>query len=340
MKLIFIIILITNITFDSIKSEENYELSAVTYTFSGGRFGDNLIAYLHAKWISHFYNIPLLYKPFEYSDKLTMHETEIHYKDCNLSKFKNIIEFKKGSNLNIDRYAKTLYIIPYFPESISEHQPPDPGPHISNCGRYADWFYFQTDWNDKEFIKEINKLIAPIKPLSLIVPTQNNDTLNIAIHVRKNSIDFDYDSLDGLPEEKYDPHAIYMDVTLPLKHICDRYYIEQIKYLTKLYKDKKFYVFIFTNDPKPDLLAEKFKKEINNDQVIFDYRKNKTNDYSNVLEDYFSMAYNFDCLIRSESNFALTASKLRPPTILIYPLHHKWVARDLYIDKVQIVTNP
>ena len=42
----------------------------ITYELSDGRFGDNLLSYLHAKWISHEKKIPLLYKPFTFSNEL------------------------------------------------------------------------------------------------------------------------------------------------------------------------------------------------------------------------------------------------------------------------------
>ena len=50
--------------------------SAVTYTFSGGRFGDNLLSYSRAKYVASLYGIPLLYIPFPYSDYLMMHNLE------------------------------------------------------------------------------------------------------------------------------------------------------------------------------------------------------------------------------------------------------------------------
>ena len=50
--------------------------AGVTYTFSGGRFGDNLISYLHAKWVAYRAGVPLLYKPFGYSGMLVMDEEE------------------------------------------------------------------------------------------------------------------------------------------------------------------------------------------------------------------------------------------------------------------------
>src|SRR5579862_7273227 len=67
---------------------------AVTYEFTGGRLGDNLLSYLHAKWISHTRQIPLLYKPFPYSSELCLHDIEIPY--------------TLDSSLD-------LYVCPYFP---------------------------------------------------------------------------------------------------------------------------------------------------------------------------------------------------------------------------------
>ncbi|MFA5306719.1 MAG: hypothetical protein WC365_04680, partial [Candidatus Babeliales bacterium] len=70
-------------TFDcaSYKAREQQHLatgiSAVTYGLSGGRFGDNLLCYVHAKWISYKYHIPLLYFPFEYSSHLVFDEAEL-----------------------------------------------------------------------------------------------------------------------------------------------------------------------------------------------------------------------------------------------------------------------
>ena len=69
--------------------------SAVTYDFSGGRFGDNLVSYCHAKWISYKYNIPLLYKPFDYSDQLMMDVLEIPYSDDLEKQFENIVNYSK-----------------------------------------------------------------------------------------------------------------------------------------------------------------------------------------------------------------------------------------------------
>src|SRR3990172_12056122 len=93
--------------------------SAVTYTFSPGRFGDHLLAYIHAKWVSHLYAIPLLYKPFSYSDQLVMHEKERLYSVNNERIYMHKLVFTKNDTLEklgINLYKNILYVIPYFPE--------------------------------------------------------------------------------------------------------------------------------------------------------------------------------------------------------------------------------
>ena len=91
--------------------------SAVTYTFSGGRFGDNLLSYCHAKWISYKYRIPLLYKPFGYSDQLMIDLYEIHYSQELEAQFDAVVEYSFADS-TIDPDSGTLYVIPFFPESI------------------------------------------------------------------------------------------------------------------------------------------------------------------------------------------------------------------------------
>jgi hypothetical protein len=57
----------------------------ITYELSGGRLGDNIIAYLHAKWLSHVHGIALLYKPFQYSSDLSLSQTDLSITDIDIS---------------------------------------------------------------------------------------------------------------------------------------------------------------------------------------------------------------------------------------------------------------
>ena len=49
---------------------------AVTYDLFDGRFAERAVNYLHAKWISYKTGMPLLYKPFLYSDEFVLHDCE------------------------------------------------------------------------------------------------------------------------------------------------------------------------------------------------------------------------------------------------------------------------
>ena len=51
-------------------------INHVSYRLSGGRFGDNLLAYMHAKWVSYRYEIPLVYHDFPYAKELMLEEYE------------------------------------------------------------------------------------------------------------------------------------------------------------------------------------------------------------------------------------------------------------------------
>jgi len=328
---IFLLLLISNFYI----KPDNSNLSAVTYTFSGGRFGDNLIAYLHAKWVSYKYDIPLLYKPFQYSDQLVLHEREKHYNAKELGQFRKYMEFRRGDNLNINRNSQTLYVIPYFAESLEEYKNPHTGTHPINFTREI-FFYFKVDWKDKLFLKQIRELVKIKTNFNLIVPPK--DCISLAVHVRKNGGGYDNMLLDGLAVEKYDPSFVYLDLAYPLKCASDSYYIEQIKKVAQIFKDQKIYVFIFTDDPNPEAIAVKYKNVINNDQLVFDYRKTDNKYNINVLEDFFSLL-NFDCFIRNDSNFSLAASKLGSYKVHISPEHHKWEGRNLIIDKVNIEMN-
>src|SRR3989344_7064790 len=90
---------------------------AVTYELSQGRFGDNLLSYIHAKWIAYKYDVPLLYKPFVYSDQLLLHERELLYSDVVKNQFDNIVVLGKHLMPQHDENNSILYIVPYFPES-------------------------------------------------------------------------------------------------------------------------------------------------------------------------------------------------------------------------------
>lgn len=266
---------------------------AVTYETTSGRFGDNLLSYLHAKWISYKYDIPLIYKPFIYSNKLSMDGKYPYYSRKTLKQYKKILEFDHSSIELFKDSSSNLYIIPYFPESKYEKEN-----GISFKG--GPWAYIPVDWNDQSFIQEVMKDLLPKEPIfSIQLPV---DRINVAIHVRRGG--------------NYDPVSLRSE--FPLKFLSEEFFIEQLKNLFSLLKENPLYVYIFTDDTKPMQIVNKIAKNFHGSDIIFDCRSKNNSDTVNVLEDFFSMMQ-FDCLIHSESNYSLIPSKLVNYLVSIFP---------------------
>lgn len=301
----------------------DYQKGAITYSFSGGRFGDNTIAYYHAKWASFVSGLPLLYKQFKRSDELMMHELEIAIESVDISKFRRIVTLKKGDSLEkIKRNSGILYIIPYFPECLQEHE----------CGEPA-YLYFKVDWENPLFKQQIITAMTPREPIQLLKLPEN--VLTVGIHIRYNSNGFDPPLLD---EVKTSPHPIpgvYSDVGAPLKHVPLRYYVRQLQRILQLYPVGPVYVYILTDDLDPARFVKLFKESISDLRVIYDYRKDYNAHTVNIVEDFHNMTL-FDCFIRTESNIGIAASKIAHYKTLIYPVHHYWEGNNLIIDKVQV----
>jgi hypothetical protein len=274
---------------------------AVTYTFSGGRFGDNLLAYAHAKWISYRFDIPLLYKPFPYSDQLAMNDLEHHELPISFSK---TVYLGRGEEVNHQDPETVLYIITYFGEGAYRLLDPS-------------WPYVPVDWEDPGFravLKNAIRLKAPFPEWNL--PT---DRVTIAAHVRRGG---GFDS-PGAQERE------------PLKFPPNSFYAEQIRRIHAHFQGRPLYVFVFTDDPNPKEVTGLIEERVADLDIVFDYRREGNSHSSNVLEDFFAMTQ-FDCLIRPESNYSRVAAAIRDYLVEIYPLHFRIRKKRPYIDECQV----
>lgn len=286
---------------------------AVTYEQSPGRFGDNLLSYIHAKWIAYKNGITVLYKPFVYSDQLMLHEFELLYHESDKNKFNKVVVLGKNKQVNPYEAASVLYFVPYFPESKWE---------LKNCKSFTGgaWDYFEIDWCDTGFIAELKKVIAPRKPKAhMSLPA---DRITVAIHLRKGG---NHDTPETLPG-------------FPLKFLHDEFYIQQLKELYILLQQQPLYVYLFTDDNHPEKLMAKFKDNLKGLAIEFDCRRQGNSDRANVLEDFFALQQ-FDCLIHSESNYSFIASKLGNYMVSMYPdSFHKEQGRIVY-DHINVAIN-
>ena len=124
-----------------------------------------------------------------------------------------------------------------------------------------------------------------------------------------------------------------------MKHPSDDYYIEQIKKASELFGHKAIYLFVFTDDPEPNIIVEKYQDLLRDYKNIrFDYRKTENRHNLNVLEDLFSII-NFDAFIRPASNLGFIASVMGNFKLIISPKSHKRIGNKIIIDSVDIENN-
>ncbi len=290
--------------------------NAVTYEFSNGRFGDNLISYIHGRWIAYKYGIELLYRPFPYSDQLQLHKMHNQFDDLQINTYNEVVRFPRDcgyqSILNIKTSGNILYIVPYFPHckaDINRHN----------------YFHFDIDWSDRAFLDILRKEIAPIAPLpQLNLP---KDRFTLAVHVRVGS------AKDKIFQVR-SPKSKFADKRHPLKFPPDEFFVSQIKKISELLNDEPMYVYIFTDSSDPKALLENYRVSINKSNITYGCREKGNHHEQNVLEDFFAFLQ-FDCLIRGESNFAIIPDLIGKHKIVAYPLNYQWDVNKLEITEVE-----
>ncbi|HEY2810846.1 MAG TPA: hypothetical protein VGJ00_05615 [Rhabdochlamydiaceae bacterium] len=283
-------------------------INRVTYRLSKGRFGDDLLAYMHAKWVSYQFGIPLVYCDFPYGNELMLEE----YEEKAETSFLQQKFFKQRGD--IDTFigsldSQTLYIIPYFPESSYE---------LSGNSSFS---YFKVDWEDVAFKAILRKMIAPKKEMKK--PIFPPGRVSVALHVRRGP------TFDGGYDCRFNKRSF------PLKFPPEHFYIDTVKRLCTVFKPVPLYVHLFTDDINPLSLLNRFKIEFRDYDILWNCREADNHWSANVLEDFFALI-EFDCAVHSESNLALCAGKIAHYQIEIMPETFHWEKRTLFIDSVVV----
>ena len=270
----------------------------IIYEAPSRRFGDQLIAYMHAKWLSYRYQLPLLYKPFIFSHELLLEQQEKLYDErdrrsrITLESPEEIAHYGQEDDL--------LFYVRYFPESPYE---------IS----HANWWTFPIDWEDPGFISLLRASIRPKRPFSYSPLPEGR--IAVAVHVRRGG-------------GGHDPLVIQDH--WPLKFVPDSFYISQIRALSELFPKKPLYVHLFTDDPDPEAIAHKYQKALEGLDILFYYTARGDTCESHVLEDLFNMM-RYACLIRPDSNYSIVAEKLGDYTVVISPADWKREGKEVII---------
>ena len=286
--------------------------SSITYSFTGGRFADNLLSYCHARWLARVHGLDFRYRSFRYSDELmmdTMHQ--LKYEGHKMSE-KRIKDAKVLEQLISDEEHDSLYVVSYHTKNI----------HI--------------DWNDQDFITLLRNEVKPLQPLTMVAIPEGHKA--IALHIRRGGgwdrpltqndtiVTAQNNNVKGYKQP-------FADKAYPKRFVPDSYYIDCLKYVLTQYPDELLYVHLFTDDPQPELIAEKYQSALNSSRIIFGYRKEDNRHDSNVLEDFFAMG-KFDCLIRPQSGFSKLAGILERTPFEIFPKKHRWDDALLVIPRI------
>jgi hypothetical protein len=286
-----------------VSSPDLQTCNAVSYSLSGGRLGDNLVAYFHARWLSYKYGLPLLYKPFPESDQFCLDDMDSEMGNNFL--FQNVISIREESDIQTTP-SSSLFICPYFPETRNEYE-------WCNLSYLP---FFSVNWEEPDFHEEVVRCLKPKQDLLRMKLPKN--CITVAVHLRRGP---EFNNPENL-------------IRWPLKFVPDSYYITQIRRLANIFHHKKLYIYVFTDDEQPQVIVNNYRKILNNPNITFACQK--VNRAKSLLEDFYSISQ-FDCCILCQSNFSLMASKLGNYSVSIAPVHCIMKDNVPVIDEIDLV---
>ena len=294
------------------KSDPSGLQIAVTYEASEGRFGDQILGYLHAKWISYRFGIELLYKPFSYSEEFVLDEIEEKWSEEKEKGFENVISWVNDLSWSHQPLKNTLYMIPFFSDLEDDRK------------FHPEWSSMSIDWEDIGFRALLRSLFAPVKIRPHFPGSRDFDYLTVAVHVRR-----------GGGKDASNAYLLW-----PMRFPPDCYYTECLRKLCELFPGVPIYAHIFTDDLHPEDLAQNFQKQLPDVPIEFSYRKEGNGPDVHILDDFFAMM-DFDCLVRSTSNYTLIPSLIGDYKVVMTPKHGYWTSVngfcvEYYIDEVDI----
>jgi hypothetical protein len=299
----------------------------------GGRLGDMLIGYVKARWLAHHYNLLFLYEPFNRSDQLALHDRNLLYNELKGRGFTEIAVRDGSVFENVKRRDNMIYKVDYYFQ-------------LDHWGNYQKKYDGQEimAWPevcaDEQFLHELKKDIAPRdgRTISLDLPT---DKITVAVHIRMGGgfdhplVSHQFYDINRLNSSEKIPSGIYSDWYWPLKFPPLQYYATQLERLSDLYNNKPMYVYIYTDSQGPVGLMNDIERAVNRANITFDCRRQMNRHDINVLEDMFAIAQ-YQCLIRSGSNFPQISQLIGNHEVVIYPKSARWIGKTLIIDDVGV----
>lgn len=341
--------------------------SIILNDYSASRLGDQLVGYSKAKWLSYKYGIPFQLIPFKGCEHLNVSK-EQHY--TSISNFFNRIFYKfygRPVRINSEEELITALATSKKPTRFLVHMSTRLCEHSNNnigLDPYDNaWIasaLYECMRQNPIFSQELKKMLQPITPIDhMRLP---KDRITVAVHVRKGG-GFDPQLLSqqyfsnplqathyeqfyitpniaqNITSYAYDLKTLLLssDKQWPDKFPPEQYYVNEIQNISNFFDNAPLYVYIFTDDKDPVGLMKRIEKNTDKQNIVFDCRKGKNSHDTNVIYDMYAMA-DFDCLIRSGSHFAYISQLVGNHTIVVYPLHLKWIESEiLLVDRVGVI---
>ena len=286
---------------------------AITYQ-GGDRFGDRMLVYAQARYLSYLTSVPFLYRPFIYSDQVTI-DCEARLFDQCQKEYQRTITVDSSASLvdflhviDNPQAAPTLFIIDYFPSDISEWD-------LARTMKVL----LDIPWQDKGFHTYLQKVASP----RIAIPNfRKEGVLNVADHVR---------TLSG------NDTADTSSTTLPLKHPNLAYHKNQIRRIYHLNQQKPMHVFIFSDTKNPAELVKDFRQTFAGTHIEFGIQMLENADTNYAVQDFFAMQQ-FDVLIVTQSNFSMMASRIGEFDAVISPVHVRGTYPNVQVDRIKLMT--
>jgi hypothetical protein len=286
---------------------------AVSYEGSA-RFGDRMLGYTQARYVSYVSSVPFLYRPFPYSEHLNIEFQALPFDEhahkyartLHIHSERTLLEFFR--QIRDPNTPPTLFIVDYFPAEISEWDKDQ-----TRC------LLINVPWYEEGFSTYLKNSSTPRVPIPNL---RQEGCLNVAVHVR---------TLSG------DDTAETSILVFPMKVTTTGYQKRQIKRVYEWNLGRPMYVFLFSDTKDPTGLLREFENHFQGHSITFGIQLHERADLNHVVQDFFAM-HAFDVLIATQSNFSMMSWRLGSFDMVLFPARAAGAYPNTYIDRVQVIS--
>ncbi len=308
--------------------------NGISYQLTKGRVGDQMIVYAQTLWFAHENNLDFFYHPFSRAENFALHTAHDLIYDKNIEKiFDKVVPITKNTSFNLNDYEKTLYF-----NSLNTKK--TPFENLDSIQIVA----LENPW----FKKLLQKLFTPIFYIQKL--NTPKEFISVAVHIRTGSgtdrgcisksffSTLEYYNLPEKAIDKSNLKSLFSDEQYPNKFPPYQFYIDQINLLIRLFPNKKFFIYIFTDHKNPVYVANLLSTHINSkNQCLFKTSLPKREKIISSVEQDFYWMSQCDFLIRAGSNLSRAAQLLGNHSLVIYIKNARWHNDAVIPDSVGIL---